>query len=967
MQAKITQFAKSCIAIAATFFLFGAYNNSFAQPGLMLRTQPGTSVNTVPGGPTAYAWINPLNADGEDAINTISTMPGRKRTQLLTSTQFGFVSSVTPGDIPPTATISGIVVQVKRKASTGKVNDFSVLIVKGGTAGGTQKATATLWPASLTYATYGSSSDLWGLSWTVADITAANFGVQIQARGKTTGTNTAEIDNIKITVYYNQTKYYSKATGSLATLATWGTNTDGTGSAPTSFLTDGQIFNLCNRATTTLDASLTISGVASKFVVGLGVVSTSLTIPNTFTLTAPTDVSNAGILIIQNTTEPTLGSLDLGSEVNYNAAVNQDVQTQNYGKLTISGGAIKTLLGISDVSSDLTIAAATTFNLNFALTGEGNLSNNGTTSGTGEITLDAAVAQTVSGTGTLNDLAIDNSAGGATQVTFSGPQSFVTLLRCVNGVVGNGANFIPLNGCVLNIEDGSINAAIASANAYDVLYTSTISKSTANELTGSGLRNITLNLFDNTIIITAAANVTMSGNLLLTSGALDATTRTLNIGGDFTNNSIFTQGTSTVVFTGSTAVQNIGGTTAIVFNNVTMNKASGRAQLQANVSMTGAMALTAGVMNTNNFTYTMTGTASSFSPAIVFGAARTSFISTAQSSGADGTAGGLKIQSIGAGGRTGNVVFPVGNSFTSYNALQINNTGTSDNYTVRVTTGVPPGAVASDCVNRTWDVGEDVAGGSTATMGMQWNGADENATFLRLVSEVVHSNGVLLDFVGSPASAGGVDPYNTSGAPAGGFTTFSPYGVGSNLIVLPVSLNNISARIINAGVEVKWQNVSERDVRQYLVERSFNGRDFQAIGSQAALYNNGSTGNYNLIDNLVSNNDIFYRIKAEDISGKITISSVVHVKRNSSASIAINPNPVQDKTINLNLNSIPSGKYNLVVLDAQGRSIMKSSVTSDGSFNVVRITLPSTTTKGYYSLKMEDSKGNNFSEKLVIQ
>jgi hypothetical protein len=967
MQAKTTQLLKCCIVTTATLFLLSLFNNSFAQPGLMVR-QAGNAVNVVPGGPVTYAWINPANATGAaDAVTTISTMPGRKRTGQLVATQFGFVSSVTPGDIPPTATISGIVVQVKRKASTNKVQDFSVLIVKGGTASGTQKATAALWPAALTNATYGSSSDLWGLSWTVADITAANFGVQIQAKGKTSNTNVAEIDNIVITVYYNQTKYYSKATGSLAALATWGTNTDGTGSAPTSFLTDGQIFNLCNRATTTLDAPLTISGIASKFVVGLGAVSTSLTIPNTFALTAPTDVSNLGILIMQNTTEPTLGSLDPGSEVNYNAAVNQDVQAQNYGKLDVTGGAIKTLLGITDVSSDLSIAAATTFSLNFPVTVEGNLSNNGISGGASEITLDAAVAQTVSGTGTLNDLAIDNSAGGATQVTFSGPQSFVTLLRCVNGVVGNGANFIPLNGCILNIEDGSINAAIGSANTYDVLYTSTISKSTANETTGSGLRNITLNLFDNTIIITAAATITMSGNLLLSVGALDATTRIINISGDLTNNSIFTQGTSTVVFTGSTAVQNIGGTTAIVFNNVTMNKASGRAQLQADVNMTGAMALTAGVMNTNNFTFTMTGTTSSFSPAIVFGAARTSFISTAQSSGADGTAGGLKIQSIGAGGRTGNVVFPVGNSFTSYNALQINNTGTSDNYTVRVRAGVPPAAVASDCVNRTWEVGEDVIGGSAATLGMQWNGIDENATFLRLVSEVFHSNGVIIDFAGSPASAAGSDPYNTSGAPAGGFTTFSPYGVGSNLVVLPVSLNNISARIVTSGIEVKWQNVSERDVHQYLVERSFNGRDFQAVTSQTALYNNGATVNYNWINNIMSNNDIFYRIKAEDITGKTTISSVVHVRRNSPASMAINPNPVQNKTINLNLNSIPSGNYNLMVLDAQGRSIMKTVITSDGGFNVVRITLPSTTTKGYYSLKMTNNNGNSFSEKVVIQ
>jgi hypothetical protein len=969
MHAKTTHFAKRGIVLAIISLLTLGSFNSFAQPGSSTRLLPGTAVNTVPGGPTSYAWVNPLNAVGDDGVTTISTMPGRKRTQLLTATQFGFVSSLTPGDIPPTATISGIVVQIKKKA-TGKVADFSVLIVKGGATTGVSHALGAAWPSTLTYVSYGGSTDNWGAAWTVADVTASGFGVQVQAKGTAKGSNIAEIDNIKITIYFNQTPYYSKATGSLATLGTWGTNLDGTGTAPLSFTSDGQTFNLCNRAATTLDAPLTISGIGSKFVVGLGAVATALTIPSGFALTAPTDVKNLGNLIIQNTTEPTLGTLDPGSEVNYNAAVNQDVQEANYGKLTISGGAIKTLLtagvGASDVSSDLSIATTTTFNLNYPVTVEGNFISNGTTGGTAEITLDAAVAQTVSGTGTINDLAIDNSAGGATQVTFSGAQSFISLLRCINGVVANGTNFIPLNGCVLNIEDGSINAAITSANTYDVLYTSTISKSTANETTGSGLRNVTLNLFDNTIVITGGANITMSGNLLLTSGELNASSRTINVGGDFTNNSIFTRATSTIGFTGSAAVQNIGGLSPIIFNNVTINKASGRAQLMVDASMSGTMTLTSGIMNTNNFTYTMNGTSSSFA-GIVFGAARTSFISTAQSSGADGISGGLKIQSIGTGGRTGNVVFPVGNSFTSYNAVQINNTGTSDNFTVNVTAGVPPGASAPDCVNRTWNIGEDVPGGTTATLAMQWNASQENISFIRAVARVFHTDGTQVDFAGSPTAASGSDPYNVSGAPVGGFTTFSPYGVGSNLVVLPVSLNNISAKVISSGVEVRWQNVSEREVKQYFVERSSDGRNFQSVSSQTAVYNNGSVADYRWIDNASASGDVFYRIKAEDISGRTTISSVVRVRKNTQPFISINPNPVQDREMNLNMNSLPEGKYSLVVADAQGRVIMNTSVTTDGSFKVIRVSLPSAVTKGFYMLKMNSETGSQFSQKFLVQ
>jgi hypothetical protein len=56
--------------------------------------------------------------------------------------------------------------------------DYAVKIVKAdGTIGSTNKAdTGTNWPSSDTYKSYGASNDLWGESWTPADINDADFG-----------------------------------------------------------------------------------------------------------------------------------------------------------------------------------------------------------------------------------------------------------------------------------------------------------------------------------------------------------------------------------------------------------------------------------------------------------------------------------------------------------------------------------------------------------------------------------------------------------------------------------------------------------------------------------------------------------------------------------------------------------------------------------------------------------------------
>jgi hypothetical protein len=83
------------------------------------------------------------------------------------------------------------------------VVDSVVRLVKAGTVVGDNKAATTAadyWPFSDEVKEYGGSSDLWGTTWTPAEVEAATFGVVISAD---TGTNwTARVDHIEMTVYY---------------------------------------------------------------------------------------------------------------------------------------------------------------------------------------------------------------------------------------------------------------------------------------------------------------------------------------------------------------------------------------------------------------------------------------------------------------------------------------------------------------------------------------------------------------------------------------------------------------------------------------------------------------------------------------------------------------------------------------------------------------------------------------------
>jgi hypothetical protein len=165
------------------------------------------TIVAIPG--SNQTWLNPGNVGASDNIYAtfpIITGPVGSYTDYIVATNFGF-------NIPPTATIQGIVVQVEESDPKNRTSDYLVQIVQGGVIGTANRATGTPYPLTDTYESYGYAGDLWGENWTPADINSPDFGVAIAAQrdialGKTAG----QIDNIRITVFYSFTTLPVKLT-----------------------------------------------------------------------------------------------------------------------------------------------------------------------------------------------------------------------------------------------------------------------------------------------------------------------------------------------------------------------------------------------------------------------------------------------------------------------------------------------------------------------------------------------------------------------------------------------------------------------------------------------------------------------------------------------------------------------------------------------------------------------------------
>lgn len=158
-----------------------------------------TQVQSTDGSTFDSPWVNLSNLGANDATYaTVALSTSIDHSYNASTTNYGF-------SVPAGSTINGIVVEITRKASTvtpAAVDNF-VQLIKAGTPQGTNKANfVTPYTTSDVTASYGSSSDIWGLSFTSSDINASNFGVLYGVANTDIGLVTVSADSVRITVYY---------------------------------------------------------------------------------------------------------------------------------------------------------------------------------------------------------------------------------------------------------------------------------------------------------------------------------------------------------------------------------------------------------------------------------------------------------------------------------------------------------------------------------------------------------------------------------------------------------------------------------------------------------------------------------------------------------------------------------------------------------------------------------------------
>lgn len=139
-------------------------------------------------------WNNPGNILLEDGVVASTSLLVNEGTEKLRGIGFGF-------SIPLAATIAGILLEIRRRNTGGTITDTLVSLLKAGVEVGANRALGGAWPGVLTYASYGGAADLWGTTWTPADINNASFGADLVCINGVVSSSTPAVDDYRITVF----------------------------------------------------------------------------------------------------------------------------------------------------------------------------------------------------------------------------------------------------------------------------------------------------------------------------------------------------------------------------------------------------------------------------------------------------------------------------------------------------------------------------------------------------------------------------------------------------------------------------------------------------------------------------------------------------------------------------------------------------------------------------------------------
>gem|GEM_PF-4480282 len=174
--------------------------------------------------------------------------------------------------------------------------------------------------------------------------------------------------------------------------------------------------------------------------------------------------------------------------------------------------------------------------------------------------------------------------------------------------------------------------------------------------------------------------------------------------------------------------------------------------------------------------------------------------------------------------------------------------------------------------------------------------------------------------------------------------------------VLPVTLLQFSGIRRERVAQLTWVTTQEVNFREFVVERSFDGRTYTAIGTVAALGRERNTYTYNDPIAGIAHSRLYYRLRQVDHDDRYSYSRVVLLQAEGSSVPFISglANPLRHgQDLRIQLTAPAAGVALIRLLDATGREVYRNQVSLMTGVNSLSLPALPALQGGVYLLSAE--------------
>ncbi len=185
--------------------------------------------------------------------------------------------------------------------------------------------------------------------------------------------------------------------------------------------------------------------------------------------------------------------------------------------------------------------------------------------------------------------------------------------------------------------------------------------------------------------------------------------------------------------------------------------------------------------------------------------------------------------------------------------------------------------------------------------------------------------------------------------------------------ILPIKGLKLNAELKNNAALINFSTESESNTLSFETEKSYDGKSWEVIHTQPAAGNSTEKRNYNVTDNNIAADVMYYRIKEIDIDGRFIYSPIVTLKRSETigTKVTVYPNPFISN-LSIEYKSQENEAVAIRLIDQAGRTLQSIPWNIRKGSNIIQLDNVGHLQTGFYIIEAKNASGKTiFSEKII--